>query len=144
MRWTLVSWKWIRKQLGAVKVCESDKLVRKWVIIIDWMSGFFYSVRFCAIRYLYLEFGVSFICHSSLENTCSGMSRVGQVMHFIVGCQEASCTPPIEFSSGIPCPRVITSLTNYLRFNLIVNWQTAGLLFGLLSNAVQCTFQVPQ
>ena len=108
------------------------------------MSGFFYSVWFCAIRYLYLEFGVSSICHSSLENTCSGMSRVGKVVHFIAGCQEASCTPPTEFPSGIPCPRVITSLTTYLRFNLMVNWHTAGLLFGLLSNAVQCTFQVPQ
>ena len=32
----------------------------------------------------------------------------------------------------------------YLRSSLIVNWQTAGLLFGLLSEALQCTIVVPQ
>ena len=58
-------------------------------------------------------------------------------MHFIADCQEACRTPPTEFHRGIRWSWVITSLTTYLRFNLMVNWQTAGLLFGLLSNAVQ-------
>ena len=65
-------------------------------------------------------------------------------MPFIAGCQEAYRPPPTEFPRDIPWPQVIRSRTTYLRFNRMVNWQTAGLLFGLLSNAVQCTFQVPQ
>ena len=32
----------------------------------------------------------------------------------------------------------------YLRLSLSLNWHIAGLLLGLLSEALQCTFHVPQ
>ena len=61
---------WLVSNWGAVKV------FRNWVISIHFNClGFCHNVRFCAIWYLYLEFRVSSLCHSSLENSCSGMKQ---------------------------------------------------------------------